>query len=51
MSITQPGDGDLLYDEAHEDALDRLEEELKKFGIIEMVRTGKVVMARGKEPT
>ena len=31
--------------------LDQLEEELKKFGIIEMVRTGKLVMARGKEST
>ena len=31
--------------------LDELEEELKKYGVIEMVRTGKVVMARGKEPT
>jgi len=31
--------------------LDSLEEELKKFGIIEMVRTGKVVMARGHEST
>ena len=31
--------------------LDELEAELTKYGIIEMVRTGKVVMARGKEPT
>lgn len=31
--------------------LDSLEEELKKFGIIEMVRSGKLVMAKGKEPT
>ena len=31
--------------------LDSLEEELKKFGIIELVRTGKVVLARGQETT
>ena len=31
--------------------LDALEEELRKFGIVELVRTGKVVMARGSEPT
>lgn len=31
--------------------LDTLEESLKKFGIIEMVRSGKLVMAKGKEPT
>lgn len=33
------------------DELDELEGQLKKFGIIELVRTGKVVMAKGKEPT
>ncbi|MCA9407601.1 MAG: acetolactate synthase small subunit [Candidatus Omnitrophica bacterium] len=33
------------------DELDALEEQLKKFGIVEMVRSGKLVMARGKEPT
>ncbi len=31
--------------------LDLLETELKKFGIIEMVRSGKLVMATGKETT
>ena len=31
--------------------LDELEELLKKYGIIEMVRTGKILMARGKEAT
>ena len=31
--------------------LDSLEEALKKFGIIEMVRSGKLVMAKGKEAT
>lgn len=31
--------------------LDALEGSLKKFGIIEMVRSGKLVMAKGKEPT
>lgn len=31
--------------------LDSLEAALKKFGIIEMVRSGKLVMAKGKEPT
>lgn len=31
--------------------LDSLEKALKKFGIIEMVRSGKLVMAKGKEPT
>ncbi len=31
--------------------LDQFEEELKKYGIIEMVRSGKLVMAIGKEPT
>ena len=31
--------------------LDSLEEALKKFRIIEMVRSGKLVMAKGKEPT
>ena len=33
------------------DELDELEELVKKFGIIEMVRTGKILMARGKEAT
>ena len=33
------------------DQLDALEKQLKKFGIIEMIRSGKLVMARGKEPT
>jgi len=33
------------------DQLDQLEESLKKYGIIEMVRTGKVLIARGKEST
>lgn len=33
------------------DQLDDLEKELKKFGIIEMVRSGKLVMAIGKEQT
>ena len=33
------------------DDLDQFEEELKKIGIIEMVRSGKLVMAKGKEPT
>ena len=33
------------------DELDALEESLKEFGIIEMVRSGKLVMAVGKEPT
>lgn len=31
--------------------LDSLEEEVQKFGIIEMVRSGKLVMAKGNEPT
>ena len=31
--------------------LDSFEEELKKYSIIEMVRSGKLVMAIGKEPT
>jgi len=31
--------------------LDILEQDLKKFGIVEMVRSGKLVMAKGKEPT
>jgi len=31
--------------------LNELEKKLKKYGLIEMVRTGKVLMARGKEPT
>ena len=31
--------------------LDELETLLKKYGIIELVRTGKVVMARGKGST
>ncbi len=31
--------------------LDTLEAILKKYGLVEMVRTGKVVMARGKEST
>ena len=33
------------------DDLDNFEAELKKFGIIEMVRSGKLVMARGREAT
>ena len=33
------------------DELDSFENDLKKFGIIEMVRSGKLVMAVGKEPT
>ncbi|MDP8265382.1 MAG: acetolactate synthase small subunit [Candidatus Aceula meridiana] len=31
--------------------LNELEKKLRKYGLIEMVRTGKVLMARGKEPT
>ncbi len=31
--------------------LDSFEGSLKKFGIVEMVRSGKLVMAKGKEPT
>lgn len=31
--------------------LNSFEEELKKFGIVEMVRSGKLVMAKGKEAT
>jgi acetolactate synthase-1/3 small subunit len=31
--------------------LDTLEEKLKKFGVIEMVRSGKLVMAKGKKST
>ena len=33
------------------DQLDDLENNLKKYGILEMVRTGKVLITRGKEPT
>lgn len=33
------------------DELNDIESKLKTFGLIEMVRTGKVLMARGKEPT
>ncbi len=33
------------------DELDAFEEMLKKYGIIEMVRTGKVLIARGEEKT
>lgn len=31
--------------------LDELESQLEKYGIVEMVRSGKLAMARGKEPT
>ena len=31
--------------------LDQLEEQLKKFGVLEMVRTGKILMMRGKKET
>ncbi len=33
------------------DELNEIESRLKIFGLIEMVRTGKVLMVRGKEPT
>lgn len=33
------------------DELDTLEGELKKFGVLEMVRSGKLVMAKGKKVT
>ena len=33
------------------DELDVFEEQIKKFGIIEMVRSGKLVMAKGREET
>ncbi len=33
------------------DELDQFEEDMKKFGIVEMVRSGKLVMAKGKEAT
>ena len=33
------------------DDLDKFEELLKKYGVLEMVRSGKLVMARGKEVT
>lgn len=31
--------------------LNALEEKLKKYSLVEMVRTGKILMARGKKPT
>ena len=31
--------------------LDELEAELKKFEVVEMVRTGKILIARGREKT
>ena len=44
--------GSLIIEQtAATDEVDQFESQLKKFGIIEMVRTGKVVMAKGQEST
>jgi acetolactate synthase I/III small subunit len=45
------GDAAIIDHTGTTDELNDIELKLKKFGLIEMVRTGKVLMARGKEPT
>ena len=47
----QDRDSAIIEQTGTTEELDQLETELKKFGIIEMVRSGKLVMAKGKEAT
>jgi acetolactate synthase-1/3 small subunit len=50
--IHDDSDGALIIGQAGTTKeLDTLEDQLKKFGIIEIVRSGKLAMAKGKEPT
>ncbi len=50
--IVDDSDNALVIEQTGTSAqLDEFENRLKKYGIIEMVRSGKLVMARGKEPT
>ena len=50
--ITNASEGVVIIQQSGTtDELDALENELKKFGVLEMVRSGKLVMAKGKETT
>lgn len=50
--VVDESDGALLIGQSGTTKeLDILEEQLKKYGIVEMVRSGKLVMAKGQEPT
>lgn len=49
--LDETGDALIVDQSGSSQDLDTLEAELKKFGIIEMVRSGKLVMAKGHEAT
>ena len=50
--IIDESDGAFILGQAgHSLVLDKLERDLKKFGIVELIRSGKLVMATGQEPT
>jgi len=49
--IDQTGRAIIIEQSGRTAELDECEERLKKFGIIEMVRSGRLVMVKGEEPT
>lgn len=49
--LDETGNALIVDQKGSSDELDVLENELKKYGIIEMVRSGKLVMAKGHEST
>ena len=49
--VDETGNALIVDQSGSSEELDALEAELKKFGIIEMVRSGKLVMAKGNEET
>jgi len=49
--IDDTGETLIIQHAAPSDQVDELEHLLKKYGIVEMVRSGKLVMAKGKEST
>ncbi|MCA9406005.1 MAG: acetolactate synthase small subunit [Candidatus Omnitrophica bacterium] len=52
LKIVDEGEGAIIIEQdGTTEELDEFEELMKKHGIIEMVRSGKLVMALGKEPT
>ncbi len=51
-NIVEESENSLIIQQAGTtEDLDELETLVKKYGIVEMVRSGKLVMAKGKEPT
>lgn len=52
ISVDDASDSNLIIEQTGTTAqLDQFEALLKKYGLVEMVRTGKVLMAKGKEST